>query len=97
MSSHILNQFDESWLNEITEPYDTFNSSQVAQGPKIRPIRLTRWRFSELGGTREMLVILFAILIAVTSILYVAHANTRVTELERQLQILESRSAPHRR
>jgi len=91
MSYHILHQFDETWLDEITQPDLNVQESQLCEALNMRRKRRMQNRLVDRLRLRELIVIAATIVVALSSLLYSVHTSRKVAELQQRLQFIESR------
>jgi hypothetical protein len=91
MSYHILHQFDEAWLDEITQTDLSTQASQLCEALNMRRKRRMQDRLVDRLRLRELIVIAAAIVVALASLFYSVHTSRKATELQQRLQFIESR------
>jgi cell division protein FtsL len=91
MSYHILHQFDEAWLDEITQPDLSVQASQLREALNMRRKRRMQDRLVDRLRLRELIVIAATIVVALASLLYSVHTGRKAAELQQRLQAIESR------
>lgn len=90
MSNHILHQFDEAWLAEITQVDEARQAEQVCNSLNDRSRRRIGDSFLSSLSVRELVVLTAAFLVAVAAFYYSVQANRRADELQRRITIVES-------
>jgi hypothetical protein len=90
MSYHILHQFDESLLDEITGPDLALEEAQMFEALSLRHQRRMHERVFNRPTGRELISIGLAIVIAILSLIYSAQAQRRSVELQKRLTAVES-------
>jgi hypothetical protein len=90
MSYHILQQFDESLLDEITGPDLALEEAQLFDALSRRHRRRMQERVFGQPSGRELISIGLAIVIAILSLMYSAQAQRRSVELQKRLTAVES-------
>jgi hypothetical protein len=90
MSYHILQQFDETLLDEITGPDLALEEVQMFEALSQRHRRRMQERVFSRPSGREIISIGLAIVIAILSLMYSAQAQRRSVELQNRLTALES-------
>jgi hypothetical protein len=90
MSNHILHQFDEAWLAEITQVDEARQEEQICNSLNERYQRRLGDRFLSSLSVRELVVLTAAFLVAVAAFYYSVQANRRADELQRRITIVES-------
>jgi cell division protein FtsL len=91
MSYHILHQFDETWLDEITRPDLSVQEAQLSEALNMRRKRRMQNRLVDRLRFRELIVIAATIVVALASLLYSVHTSRKMAELQQRLQLIESR------
>ena len=91
MSCHILQQFDEALLEEITRPNTGVQSSQLREALNQRRRRRLPERIFGRLQIRELIIIAAAIILTLASLSYSVQAGRKTARLQQQLQLMESR------
>jgi hypothetical protein len=90
MSYHILHQFDQTLLDEITAPDLAFEEAQLFDALILRHKRRMQERVFSRPSGRELISIGLAIVIAILSLIYAARAQRQSAELQKRLTAVES-------
>jgi hypothetical protein len=95
MSYHILHQFDETLLDEITGPDLALEEAQLFEALSLRHRRRMQERVFIRPSGRELFSIGLAIVIAIVSLIYSAQAQRRASDLQKRLTVVESELKRH--
>jgi hypothetical protein len=90
MSYHILHQFDETLLDEITGPDLALEEAQLFEALSLRHRRRMQERVLSRPSGRELISIGLAIVIAILSLMYSAQAQRQAGELQKRLRVVEA-------
>jgi hypothetical protein len=90
MSYHILHQFDETLLDEITGPDLALEEAQLFEALSLRHSRRMQERVFSRPSGRELISISLAIVVVILSLIYSAQAQRRAVALQKRLTAVES-------